>query len=105
MPINTQEKPKPKLGPRAYSAVCAVGSQDNSISVWWTAKARSAAVAQHIFNYSVLDICWSSDGLSLFACSYDGTVAALCFDQGEFGTPIDPEEKVYGSLLSDFHIL
>ena len=87
MPVNgTQGK--------TISAVCALGSQDNSISVWWTSKARSAAVAQHIFSYAILDMSWTPDGLCLFACSYDGTVASMCFDEGEFGHALAVDERV-----------
>jgi protein HIRA/HIR1 len=79
---------------KTISAVCAVGSQDNSISIWWTSKARSVAVAKHVFSYSVLDLSWTSEGLCLFACSYDGSTAALMFEDGEFGVPLAGEEKV-----------
>ena len=79
---------------KTISAVCAVGSQDNSISIWWTSKARSVAVAKQVFGYSVLDLSWTLDGLCLFACSYDGSVAAMVFEDGEFGVPLAGEEKV-----------
>lgn len=40
------------------SAVCAVGSQDHAISIWWTAMDKSIAQVQNIFEHSVLDLAW-----------------------------------------------
>jgi WD40 repeat protein len=79
---------------KTVSAVCALGSQDNSVSIWYTAMAKSLAVTQNIFNYAVLDMDWSRDGLNLYMSSYDGTVACLCFEEEEFGTPLSSEETV-----------
>ncbi|KAJ1537148.1 HIR complex subunit [Nowakowskiella sp. JEL0078] len=75
------------------SAICALGSQDSGISIWWTSKERSTAAIKQIFKHSVLDLTWTPDGLNLLACSYDGTVAVLSFDENEFGIPVSEEEK------------
>ncbi|KAJ3299326.1 HIR complex subunit [Borealophlyctis nickersoniae] len=74
------------------SAICAVGSQDNCVSIWWTAKANAITRIHHAFEHSVLDLAWSPDGLMLFACSYDGTVTVIEFDCDEFGTPVPASE-------------
>jgi protein HIRA/HIR1 len=79
---------------KTVSAICALGSQDNCVSIWYTANAKSLAVTQNIFNYAVLDMDWSRDGLNLYMSSYDGTVACLCFEENEFGTPLNSEETV-----------
>lgn len=47
-----------------------------------------------LFDDSVLDMSWSSNGLYLMACSWDGTVACVIFTQAEIGTPLTMEEKV-----------
>ncbi|ORX92019.1 WD40 repeat-like protein [Basidiobolus meristosporus CBS 931.73] len=75
------------------TAVCAVGSQDRGISVWINRNARPLAVAQSVFQHSVLDLSWSSNGLVLCGCSYDGSVTVLQFKQEEFGVPLSSEEK------------
>ncbi|KAI8838088.1 WD40-repeat-containing domain protein [Chytridium lagenaria] len=80
--------------PRALSAICATGSQDKGICVWWTSKSYCAASAQDVFKHSVLDLTWSPDGYVLMACSYDGTVAGFLFTPAEFGSPISSEEKI-----------
>ncbi|CAG8543394.1 13868_t:CDS:10, partial [Cetraspora pellucida] len=73
-------------------SVCAVGSQDHSISVWVTRNARPLFVCQKPFDQSVLDLAWSPDGTQLYACSYDGTVVVLQFLNKEFGTRVSEEE-------------
>ncbi|KAJ3218135.1 HIR complex subunit [Dinochytrium kinnereticum] len=78
---------------RALSAICATGSQDRGVSVWCTSKSYCAASAQDVFKHSVLDLAWTSDGYTLLACSYDGTVAAFTFSTAEFGFPISAEDK------------
>ncbi|KAF8397850.1 hypothetical protein HHK36_016775 [Tetracentron sinense] len=65
--------------------VIAIGSQDRTITVWTTASARPLFVAKHFFSQSVVDLSWSSDGYSLFACSLDGTVATFHFEVKELG--------------------
>ncbi|OVA05979.1 WD40 repeat [Macleaya cordata] len=65
--------------------VIAIGSQDRTITVWTTAGARPLFVAKHFFTQSVVDLSWSPDGYSLFACSLDGTVATFHFEVKELG--------------------
>ncbi|CAG8559200.1 8448_t:CDS:10 [Diversispora eburnea] len=57
-------------------SICAVGSQDHSISVWVTRNARPLFVCQKPFEHN---------GTHLYACSYDGTVVVLQFLNNEFG--------------------
>ncbi|XP_076896466.1 protein HIRA-like isoform X1 [Bidens hawaiensis] len=65
--------------------VIAIGSQDRTITVWTTASARPLFVAKHFFTQSVVDLSWSPDGYSLFACSLDGTVTTFHFEVKEIG--------------------
>ncbi|KAG9158117.1 hypothetical protein Leryth_000276 [Lithospermum erythrorhizon] len=72
--------------------IIAIGSQDRTITVWTTASPRPLFVAKHFFSQSVVDLSWSPDGYSLFACSLDGTVATFCFDVKELGTRLTDAE-------------
>ncbi|KAJ3681559.1 hypothetical protein LUZ60_016048 [Juncus effusus] len=65
--------------------VIAIGSQDRTITVWTTASARPLFVAKHFFSQSVVDLSWSPDGYTLFACSLDGSAAVFHFDVKELG--------------------
>ncbi|KAJ6708116.1 MEMBER OF THE HIR1 FAMILY OF WD-REPEAT PROTEINS [Salix viminalis] len=72
--------------------VIAIGSQDRTITVWTTASPRPLFVAKHFFTQSVVDLSWSPDGYSLFACSLDGSVATLHFDAKELGHRLSDTE-------------
>ncbi|XP_060535243.1 protein HIRA homolog [Cylas formicarius] len=72
---------------------CAIGSRDRSISVWLTSLKRPLVVIKDLFDDSVLDISWSSGGLFLLACSWDGTVACVTFDANEIGAALTLDEK------------
>ncbi|CAG8518877.1 1932_t:CDS:10 [Acaulospora colombiana] len=78
--------------PAKLGSVCAVGSQDHTISVWVTRNARPLFVCQKPFAHTVLDLAWSPDGTHLYACSYDGTVVVLQFNLNEFGERVSNEE-------------
>ncbi|XP_060169818.1 protein HIRA isoform X1 [Lycium barbarum] len=72
--------------------VIAIGSQDRTITVWTTASPRPLFVAKHFFSQSVVDLSWSPDGYSLFACSLDGSVATFHFDGNELGHRLSDTE-------------
>ncbi|XP_016511797.1 protein HIRA isoform X1 [Nicotiana tabacum] len=72
--------------------VIAIGSQDRTITVWTTASPRPLFVAKHFFSQSVVDLSWSPDGYSLFACSLDGSVATFHFDGNELGVRLSDAE-------------
>ncbi|XP_022755966.1 protein HIRA-like isoform X2 [Durio zibethinus] len=72
--------------------VIAIGSQDRTITVWTTASPRPLFVAKHFFSQSVVDLSWSPDGYSLFACSLDGTVATFHFEVKELGHRLSDAE-------------
>ncbi|KAJ3413687.1 HIR complex subunit [Chytridiales sp. JEL 0842] len=86
----TPDSPPKKVS----AAVCAIAGQDRGVSVWWTTRSYCAASTKDLFKHSVLDMSWAPDGYTLYACSYDGTVAALTFDSKEFGVPLSIEEKI-----------
>ncbi|KZO91977.1 WD40 repeat-like protein, partial [Calocera viscosa TUFC12733] len=64
-------------------SVLALGADDRSVSIWQTNQARPLLVAQELFDRAVLDLSWSLDGLTLYACSSDGTVAVMKFSPSE----------------------
>ncbi|CUA74706.1 Protein HIRA [Rhizoctonia solani] len=64
-------------------SVVALGADDQSVSVWQTKHARPLVVAREVFDRPIMDLAWSWDGLTLYACSSDGTVAAFDFEESE----------------------
>lgn len=50
-------------------------------------------VIHDLFTNSVLDLSWSSSGLQLLACSWDGTVTCIEFTSEEIGKPLSTGEK------------
>ncbi|XP_062083101.1 protein HIRA isoform X2 [Humulus lupulus] len=77
--------------PQPYNVI-AIGSQDRTITVWTTASPRPLFVAKHFFTQSVVDLSWSPDGYSLFACSLDGSVASFHFESKELGSRLSDAE-------------
>ncbi|GAU45587.1 hypothetical protein TSUD_273870 [Trifolium subterraneum] len=77
--------------PQPYNVI-AIGSQDRTITVWTTASPRPLFVAKHFFTQSVVDLSWSPDGYSLFACSLDGSVGIFHFDAKELGQRLSDAE-------------
>lgn len=72
--------------PVATSNICSVvalGADDRSVSVWQTKSARPLIVAKEVFERQIMDLSWSWDGLTLYAVSSDGTLAAFSFDPEE----------------------
>ena len=64
-------------------SVVALGADDRSVSVWQTKSARPLIVAKEVFERQIMDLSWSWDGLTLYAASSDGTIAAFQFDASE----------------------
>lgn len=61
------------------ATVFALGSTDQSVSVWITGREKPILVARDVFQRQVMDLSWSSDGLTLYACSTDGYIAVFVF--------------------------
>ncbi|KAJ3385328.1 hypothetical protein HDU92_003115 [Lobulomyces angularis] len=89
LPLTLKEKSKEPL-----SAICAVGSQDTGVSIWWTSIAKSPLSAMNLFQHSILDLAWSPNGFNLFCCSYDGTVKVIKFSEKDLGSPVSQDEKI-----------
>lgn len=76
-----------------YMSLCAVGSRDSNVSVWITALKRPVVVLENLFQGPVLDLSWSKNGLNLYACSFDGSIAILIFDEKDIGKALSDQEK------------
>ncbi|CAO3610025.1 unnamed protein product [Mucor hiemalis] len=82
---------------KSLVTICALGSQDRSVSIWVTKFSRPVCVAADVFDNNVYDIAWTPDGKSLFACSQDGTVACLQLDVEL--NDVAPDDTVYKELI------
>ncbi|KAH9463895.1 hypothetical protein Pst134EA_015976 [Puccinia striiformis f. sp. tritici] len=81
------------------AAVFALGAR-NSISIWHTCSSSPIVVLHDVFDRDILDLSWAADGITLYACSSEGRVAALVID--ELTTiakmaPADTKSKHIGS--------
>ncbi|KAK0562642.1 HIR complex subunit, partial [Tilletia horrida] len=65
--------------PTSVATVLALGSIDQSISVWVTGHPRPVLVFKDVFERQVTDLSWSADGLVLYASSADGSLAVFQF--------------------------
>lgn len=92
-----------------HMCLCAVGSRDSNVSVWLTGLKRPVVVLESLFQGPVLDLSWSKNGLNLYACSFDGTIAILIFNQNDIGKALTDQEKntiyekMYGVSLLERH--
>ncbi|KAI8644133.1 WD40-repeat-containing domain protein [Parasitella parasitica] len=86
-----------KESEKSLATICALGSQDRSISIWVTQFNRPVCVAADIFDNNVYDIAWTPDGKNLFACSQDGTVACILLDKEL--DDVAPDDVVYKELV------
>ncbi|KAJ1304238.1 hypothetical protein OPQ81_005401 [Rhizoctonia solani] len=89
--------------PATTSNICSVvalGADDQSVSVWQTKHARPLVVAREVFDRPIMDLAWSWDGLTLFACSSDGTVAAFDFEESELEGIVP--HSIQGEYLKKF---
>jgi WD40 repeat protein len=65
--------------------LCAVASQDGQISIWSSCSTSPLLVLQDLFEHSVMDLCWSPNGLVLVAVSYDGAAVAVKLSLSDLG--------------------
>lgn len=83
----------PKTNKLQQYCVLAIGSRDRCLSVWKTALQRPLLVIRDLFTESILDMSWSHDGYILLACSGDGTIACLQFNEDQLGKPLSEDGK------------
>lgn len=63
------------------STVCAIGCNGRYLTLWSPGRNRALAVFRNLFDEKLLDLAWSRDGYNLMACSMDGKVACLRFEE------------------------
>jgi protein HIRA/HIR1 len=108
---SSQSKKKKKKKRGALRACCAIGSQDATLSIWVAANPRALAIVNKLFDAEISDLSWNSgnvggNGLTLLACSLDGSVVCLQFEDHELGDicPVsatkDRLKELYGASVS-----
>lgn len=84
---------KKRLPDRAPTYTClALGSKDCGATIWQASGVRPFFDMAHMFSQDVIDLSWGSDGYTLVACSTDGTVMYLRFEEEELGVVLSQEE-------------
>eukprot|EP00041_Stephanoeca_diplocostata_P035792 m.1275071 g.1275071 ORF g.1275071 m.1275071 type:complete len:796 (+) comp24760_c1_seq7:169-2556(+) len=82
--------------PRAAEDVTsflALGGEDGALSVWDAASPRALMALQHVCDHGILDLAWSSDGMELLACSQDGSVVYVQFEEDELGERVSRADQ------------
>ncbi|KAF9087927.1 HIR complex subunit [Mortierella sp. GBA35] len=80
-------------GNSGLTSIVAIGSQDRGLTVWKTSDPRPFVGIKELFEHSFLDMCWTPDGRTLLACSYDGSLIVLIFPEGALGEAVPVEER------------
>lgn len=70
---------------QALVTVIACAGQDKTLSIWNTSSSRPLVVCQDLAAKSISDLAWTTDGLTIFASSLDGSIIAIEFEPGELG--------------------
>lgn len=73
--------------------VIASAGQDRTLSIWNTNTSRPLVILQDLASKSISDLSWSPDGQTLFACSLDGGIISVKFDEGDLGFVATAEEN------------
>lgn len=74
--------------------ICALGSQDCTVSLWATNRPKAVSVTTNAFRMGLLDLSWTPDGDMLFMASGDGSVWVQHFVPGIFGAPLEKSEVI-----------
>jgi hypothetical protein len=72
--------------------VCALGSQDGSLSFWCNGQPRAPLVIESLFNGAIYDIAWSPDGHYCAVGSAEGVVVIVCV-RDVFGVALSRAES------------
>ncbi|WAR57733.1 hypothetical protein PtB15_8B786 [Puccinia triticina] len=62
------------------STVFALGAR-NSVSIWHNCSSCPIVVLHDVFDRDILDLSWAADGITLYACSSEGRVAAFVINE------------------------
>lgn len=82
-------------GKDCLTTLMALGSLDQSLSIWLAGHRRPICVARDLFQLQVMDLSWSSDGMTLYACSADGYIACVKFTSEDL--QVAPESELQKS--------
>ncbi|KAG8894472.1 HIR complex subunit, partial [Tulasnella sp. 403] len=74
-------------------SVVALGADDLSVSIWQTKSPRPIIVTKEVFESPIYDLSWSTNGLTLYACSADGSLGVFDFDRTELDGIVGLEDK------------
>ncbi|EFP84922.2 uncharacterized protein PGTG_10393 [Puccinia graminis f. sp. tritici CRL 75-36-700-3] len=74
-----RDRSKPIEGPN-LSTVFALGAR-NSVSIWHNCSSCPIVVLHDVFDRDILDLSWAADGITLYACSSEGRVAAFVINE------------------------
>ncbi|KZZ97351.1 TUP1-like enhancer of split [Moelleriella libera RCEF 2490] len=90
-------KPDDKATPNGEAGqlvtVIASAGQDKTLSIWNTNTSRPVVILQDLSSKSISDLSWTPDGQTIFACSLDGAIVVVKFDEGELGWVAQTEEN------------
>ncbi|KAG8982395.1 HIR complex subunit, partial [Tulasnella sp. 427] len=85
--------PKGDVQSANICSVVALGADDLSVSIWQTKSPRPLIVARDCFTSQIFDLSWNKEGLTLYACSADGSLGVFDFDPAELDGIVSLEEK------------
>lgn len=74
-----------------FYTILATGGQDRNLAIWSTSQSKPLVVAQDIAHSSITDICWNTDGNTLFFSCLDGTITCVGFEKNELGNAVSSE--------------
>ncbi|KXS21760.1 WD40 repeat-like protein [Gonapodya prolifera JEL478] len=83
--------PTPEGNSEPY-AICATASEDGSVAIWRSGRARPVVAVTALFKGTIHDLSWSPDGLNLAAVGHDGTCASLRLDPSILGEAVEESE-------------
>jgi len=85
-----------KDGAKRY--IVATGGQDRAVAIWCSDKMQPYVLLREVAEQPIMDMRWSTDGLCLVGCAYDGQIFAIVLDEKEMGTPsvaeVETEEHI-----------
>lgn len=97
------EVPDPNDGKlKKVTSILATAGQDKNLVIWDNAYSRAIAVFEEFAMKTITDLCWSPDGLTLYASALDGTISAIRFEEGELGTVVSSEKN--NELLNKYGV-
>lgn len=92
-PSPSPESTSTPISSNNICSVVALGADDLSVSIWQTKSPRPLIVAKDAFEAQIFDLSWASSGLTLYACSADGSLGVFDFDREELDGIVSVDKK------------